>query len=411
MIATAVLAADYAATLDLSDRSEVRARTTQQISSPNDQPIPPQTSVLGVDLYTQPQARLHVSDRVWDWLVAYTPWLMLPDIELGVTPQVYQVGSASVAWHDRRLRLTLGEDASYGLVNSAYLTPAQVVPGQPPTVQPAAEPATLLLESSRSYLTVAVRATRRAAFTVGVEYLLSGGVDNASRAVIPFQQGPRAWGAFDYDVARTDRLTTFASVQRADFVTAPCVAAPGLAVAPGSLCAPQDALAMAEESLTHDASRTVVLMLGVGGALATQRLTQDVPYGTTFYPVGDASLQVHFGHEGRSLFQIYGRLAPYVNMLDGIVTNNLIGEASVRDELTGRVAVRFAVGGAQTLPTDTPAAASLVRGEVELDYLASRQVELAVGERGYWQEELGYGAFVSTYGFVGITVREPTLHF
>jgi hypothetical protein len=411
MIATAVLAADYAATLDLSDRTEVRARSTQQISAPADQPIPPQASVLGIDVYTQLQARLLVSDRVLEWLVVYTPWLMLPDVELGVTPQLFQVGGVSVAWHDRLVRLTVGEDASYGLLNSAYLAPAQVVPGQPPTVQPAAEPATLLLASSRSYATASVRATRRASFALGVEYLLSGGGDAASRAVIPFQTGPRAWGSFDYDLTRTDRLTTYASVQRADFTTAPCVAAPGQSVAPGTLCAPQDVLAIAEESLAHKLSRTVGLVLGAGGAAVSDRLTESVPYSTSVFPVADASLQVHFGLEGRSLFQMYARLAPYVNILDGRVANNLIGEASVRDELITRVAVRAAIGAAQTLPTDTPAATSLVRGEVELDYRVSRWVELAVGERGLWQEELGLGTFVSTFGFVGITVREPTLHF
>ena len=164
MIATAVLAADYAATLDLSDSTEIRARTTQQIWAPADQPIPPLTTDLGIDLYTQPQARLRVDDRVWEWVVVYTPWLLLPDLELGVTPQLYQVGSASVAWHDRRVRLMIGEDASYGLLNSASLPPAQAVPGQPPTIQPAPAPATLLLESSRSYVTASVHETRRTSF-------------------------------------------------------------------------------------------------------------------------------------------------------------------------------------------------------------------------------------------------------
>jgi hypothetical protein len=411
MIATAVLAADYAATLDLSDRSEVRARTTQQLSAPPDQPIPPQLTPLGIDVYSLLQARLHVDDRVWEWVVGYAPWIMLPDLELGVTPQVYQVGSASVAWHDRLVKVTLGEDASYGQINSAYLTPAAVVPGQPPTIQPAAEPATIFVESSRSYVTSSVRVNRRAALTLGVEYLFSGGADAASRAVIPFQQGPHAWGSFDYDVTRVDRLTTYASFQRADFMTAPCVTVPGQTVAPGAQCAPQDVVALAEETLTHKLSRTAGLVLGAGGAFATERLTQDVPYGTTFFPVADASLQVQFGYERRSMFQIYARLAPYVNMLDGIVANNLIGEASLRDQLTRRVVVRVLVGAAQMLPTDTPAATGLVRGEVELDYLASPWLELAVGERGFWQNELGLGTFVSTFGFVGVTVREPTLHF
>src|SRR5579863_1441809 len=120
MIATAVLAADYAATMDLSGRSEIRARTTQQISVPTDQPIPTQTTPFGLDVYTLLQVRLHVDDRVWEWLVVYSPWLMLPDLELGVTPQVFQVGGGSVAWHDRLVRLTIGEDGSYGQINSAY---------------------------------------------------------------------------------------------------------------------------------------------------------------------------------------------------------------------------------------------------------------------------------------------------
>ena len=409
MIATAVLAADYAATLDLSDRSEVRVRSTQELTAPAGQPLTPPLAPLSIDLYTQPQARLHVGDRVWEWVVLYTPWLMLPDIELGVTPQFYQVGGTSVALHDRLVRVMVGEDASYGLVNSAYLSPAQAVAGQPPTIQPAAPPATLLLDSSRTYATASVRASRLALFTAGVEYLLSGGADAASRAVVPDQSGPHAWASLDYDVTRRDRLTTFASVQRSDFGTSPCATVAG--EASGALCAPQDDLALAEETLTHKVSQAVALSLGAGGAVASDRLSGDVPYNTVFFPVADAALRVRFGHEGRSLFQVYARLAPYVNLLDGIVANNLISEASIRDELTERIAVRVALGAAQTLPTDTPAATSLVRGEVELDYRASRWVELALGERGFWQEELGLGTFVSAFGFVGITVREPTLHF
>ena len=116
---------------------------------------------------------------------------------------------------------------------------------------------------------------------------------------------------------------------------------------------------LAEETLTHKLSRTATLVLGAGGAAASDRLSARLPYGTTLYPVADAAFQVHFGHAGGERVPIFARLAPYVNMLDGIVTNNLIGEASVLDALTQRVAFASRSAGHRCFrPTRRPRRAS-----------------------------------------------------
>src|SRR5580693_2507574 len=127
-----VVLADYAATLDVSDRSEARLRSTQQLSAAPGATVA-QSVVLGLDLMTTPRVVLHLSDRVWDWTLSYTPSVLAPDLELGL--------------------------------------------------QPTAAPVTLNYGSAHTYVLGSLRLGRRSIVSAGVDYLLSGGIDDASRAV------------------------------------------------------------------------------------------------------------------------------------------------------------------------------------------------------------------------------------
>src|SRR5580698_2032464 len=128
MIATAVLAADYAGTFELLDTSRIDARATQPapiVNTPG-----PGRLILAGDVSTTAVARLHLNDRQWDYVLAYSPSFLLTDFELGIEPQVLQTGTNSIAWHDRFVGVTVSESASYGEINTAQPYQQPAVPAQ-----------------------------------------------------------------------------------------------------------------------------------------------------------------------------------------------------------------------------------------------------------------------------------------
>ncbi|HEY8087528.1 MAG TPA: hypothetical protein VIF09_06785, partial [Polyangiaceae bacterium] len=108
--------------------------------------------------------------------------------------------------------------------------------------------------------------------------------------------------------------------------------------------------------------------------------------------------------------RLTSHLGPFVNILNGVVDESLTGEASLLYPLSGRVSLRSRVMAGQTIPSNAPAAATLVSGDLEVDYHVTRAVDLALGERGFWQDEVGLGTYFSTYGFAAVTVHPPLLH-
>src|ERR1700730_14152678 len=114
MIATAVLAAQYAGTLDLLDTTTVRARGTQQKNAPAPGMPAQTTTSFGVDFATTPAAGLRLADRHWEYTLRYSPVLTIPNLEQGFEPQLLHFASASVAWHDRVAGFRLAEGSSYG---------------------------------------------------------------------------------------------------------------------------------------------------------------------------------------------------------------------------------------------------------------------------------------------------------
>jgi hypothetical protein len=411
MFAAAVLAADLSTTLDLSARSEVRLRSTQS---------PGVTTPLGVDLLEQPVARVLASDRRWNLTLGYSAQLLLPDVEMGLAPLVLQTGTVGAAWHDRRLRLSITEDAVYGLQNTAYLLstqptqgtqPAQPAPGQPPAVTTlsTAAPATFLFGSTRTYGSASYRFDRSTTLTVGAEYFLSGGLDAASQATLPEQTGERALATFEHVVTRSDTLVTALNAQRADFTLTPCIPPGGQLIDPSILCQPSDQVAQGIERLRHALSRSETVTLGAGAAVSAIREHADVAYHVAYYPVADAVYVRQLDSAGSSV-SVTARLAPYIDPRTGVVLNALIGDLSLVDRLSGPLTLNASVGGSQNLPAGDPAAASIARGDVSFDYRLNRYLLLTVGERAFWQTTNGLGSFATALGYVAVTVREPTLH-
>lgn len=406
--AAALLAADLAATLDLSDRSEARLRSTQTTAAGS----PPPT--IGFDFFTEPNARLHANDRRWDLTLVYDLSFLAPDLEQGFSPLALQTGSAGVAWHDQRLRLTLTEDATYGLQNSAYLsttapisTPAT---GVPPTILATVPPTTLLYGSTRTAIAASDRVDRYTTLTLGAEYFIVGGLDTASQAVLPQQFGERALVTVDTRLSRSDLLTTAATAQHVDFSkTAACVGAPGEVVNTSILCQPSDELAQVVERLQHTLSRTETFTVGIGSAVSAIREQSNTSYHYAYYPVAEATYTDQPDRQGRLVLS--ARLAPYIDPRTGVVLNALIGDATFSDRLTHPVTLTVAAGASQNLPTGDPAAASILRAEVGVEYRFTPELAVAVGERAFWENENGLGNFVTTLGYVAVTVREPTLRF
>jgi hypothetical protein len=408
MLAAAVLAADLSTTLDLSERSEARLRSTQ---------VPGTMTPMAVDLLEEPAAKLLAKDRRWELTLGYTADLMLPGVQAGLAPLVLQTGSVGVAWHDRKLRLSLNEDATYGLENSAYLlTSAPAQGGQPVTGQPppvttlaAAPPATILFGSTRTAAMATYRFDPRTTMMLDAELFLYGGLDAASQATLPEQVGERAFGTFDHALTRSDVLETAVNAQHVDFTQTPCVPLTGT-INPAILCEPDDAIAQAMERLRHTLSRTETLTVGAGAAVSEVREHSDVPYQTAYYPVGEAIYAAQLDRAGSRL-TLTARLAPYLDIRTGIVLNAMLGEVALVERLSPPLTFTMTLGGSQNLPTEVPAAASIVRGDVSMEYRFNRQVLLALGERAFWENENGLGSFATAFFYVAVTVREPTLRF
>ena len=412
MLAAAVLAADLATTLDLSERTEARLRSTQQ---------PGVATPMALDLLEEPVAQMHSYDRRWDLTLGYSAQLLLPGVQDGLAPLVLQAGNVGVAWHDRQLRLTLNETASYGLENSSYLLSTQAplgsqatqpVPGQAPSLVPlaVAPPTTILFGTSSTAGTVTYRFDRRTTASVGAEYFLYGGLDAISQATLPEQIGERAFATFDYALTRSDGLQTVLNAQHVDFTQTPCVPPAGQTSDTSVLCSPDDDLAQAMELLRHALSRSETVTVGAGAAVAAVREQPDTPHSVSYFPVAQVIYARQLDREGSRLTAT-ARLAPYVDLRTGTVLNALLGDVTLAERLSPYLTLNVSFGGSQNLPAGEPAAASIARGEVSMEYRLSRQVLLTLGERAFWENENALGEFASAIGFVALTVREPTLRF
>ena len=136
MFTPVVLAADYAGTIQVSDRADVRVRATQTQGG-----VGAQQTQTGIDLDDQALVVLNADDRRWRFTLAYSPVMTLENVQDGVNaqnePQLLQTATGLAAWHSRATRLTLSEAVTYGHFNSAYqfqpgATSATTSPGQIP---------------------------------------------------------------------------------------------------------------------------------------------------------------------------------------------------------------------------------------------------------------------------------------
>jgi hypothetical protein len=407
MIAAAVLAADIAGTLELGDTSEVRVRSTPALGS-SGVTAPGTAPARGIDFFTRPDVHLTATDRRWDYSVLYAASFIAPDLEAGFTPQLLQLGSVRLGWHDRTVSLGVQQDGTYGIENSAYLVPTTTpTPGQPTAPQAAAAASAITYGYSRSTLTTGVKFERRTLGTATVEYLVSGGLDTPSQIVMPQLHGPRATASVDHTLAPTDHLITGVSAQQADFAPGPCI---NTTDPPGSTCQMTDQLAQLTEALRHRLSRSETFSGSLGVAASAVRYHPDAPFVLGVFPVVDTSYTRTFDRGGT--LALFARVAPYLDIITGSVLSTAQGEVRLIYPVGPQLTLHLAASASQGLPVSDPAAVMAARGELGMNYLVSKRVDVSFGERWLWQENQGaLGSLATAYGYLAVTVRERTLHF
>ncbi|MGO9838158.1 MAG: hypothetical protein ACLP1X_28585 [Polyangiaceae bacterium] len=429
MIATTVLAAQYAGTLDLSDTTKVDARATSPppiIEAPRLEKV-----VLAMDVSTIPTVRIRLLDRQLEYTLSYTPTLTAFDLEVGLSPLVLHTGFGTVAWHNRTIRVTLSEAGAYGQLNSALLYQQPTVPGQPTAVvQSAPAPTTIDFASSNTEASVSLRSGRSTTIVVSGGYMLSGGTSAFAQTVLPQQQGPRGSASVAYALSRIDNLTTLVSVQDAT-TSGECppltTAAPALPpsrqfsdavnaaideAVQSPLCVTRAGVAQVTETLRHRFSSTLSLSLGVGASAA---LVQAPAAGEelVIQPVGTVTLLDGLGRNDTRTLTVSANVTPFVDIRTGLVDDRAGATATLVEQVAPTITLRCTASALQSIPFPTiyPYPITLFTGGVEARNRLDRQLDFALGVQTLWQNQTGYGTLASTIGYVSVTARAPTLHF
>jgi len=406
LFAAAYVLADtaYAGTAALSNRVEVRARDTE--------------GVLGVDVVDVPTAHVDVTNRRWEYTLDYSANAVLPDLELGVSPQLLQLGALGVSWRNRRVRIGLTEYGSYGEQNSGYLlggAPAAAVP--PPTVTPVgggtqllAEPVTLLYGSSRTVLASQVVFSRRWSGTASIEYWMQGGVDAASQAYLPFVSGPRADASATYALTRIDSLQTRASGLESSSTNAPCSPA-AIGVRTSLPCDPTAQEAIATETWQHHLSPEWTSALGAGAAWVRLKLQAPQLYSTFVYPVGSASIERATGPvENRNIVRLEALVTPVLDVRIGLLDER--GQATLDvSQQFGKTKLTSRVTGTRSLDSQLMQPVTGFGASLETEVQVSTVVSVGGGIRYAWQEQDNIGTLSGGYIFAGVTLRAPEIHF
>jgi hypothetical protein len=400
MIATAVLAAEYAGTLDLHDVTTLRWRVTQEISAT---PGVAATGLQsGLDLVMAPTASIHLSDRRSAYTLSYSPTLTLPDLQLGLQPQILHFAGAVAEWHGRFTSFTVTEAAMYGQLNSAFLYQPPTMPGEQPLLRPIARAQTITIGGSTTDATIGERVGRRVRLSLAGGYIVSGGVDTASQAELPKQYGPRASTTFDYTLSRRDDLITRVIAQE--------ISTTGQCPPPATtICHERVDSIRADETLRRRLAHTTTLSFS--GGLAVYDIDASGGQQTILYPVAIASLSYRFASRGTSELAFFAQLAPNVDPRTGLASEYLQGSANLIDRVTSSLMLHVGVSGLRTVQTSDLYPVTILTGSVDTTFRLDRLIDLTTGVQGLWQDQAAYGTLVSLFAYVALTVRAPPTRF
>jgi hypothetical protein len=440
MIATAVLAADYAGTLDLLDTSRIDTRATQPtpiVYTPG-----PGRLVLAGDVSTIAVARLHLAARRWDYMLAYSSSFSLTDFELGISSQVLQTGTTGIAWHDRFVHVTLSESASYGQLNSAqpYQQPAvptqatmpaqttmpspTTMPGQ--TAMPAgATSTTLLTGRTPQNFTIASSDTsgsvafleRRFNVSVGGGYRVSGGLGQDAQAYLPEQYGPRATIGMGYAVSRRDSLSVLATAQNTITPSGECF--PPSTTPAQTSCRNDVPIAQLQAIFRRQFSRATSLSVGAGAAVL-EAVTEEGQRELVIDPVGTATAIQQLDRYGTNTIALSVQLAPLVDVRTGLPSERIQAAASLSTQVSPSVRIVASSGFLKSLDgfVADPAPITALTGGLEARLHLDRGIDVALGAVAFWQDQPVNNLAAPTpselsseTGYVSVTALVPTLDF
>jgi hypothetical protein len=429
MFTPVALAADYAGTIQVSDRAEVRVRVTQTQTAPGAPAQPPQS---GFDLDDTAVLAVSADNREWKFTAAYSPQLTLQNVQAGFgaqnEPLVLQTATGVAAWHARETRLALSEAVTYGHYNSAYLfqagaTSATGSPGQIQTMTPvggastptqtqlAPQPTNVYYGSTATTLTLSQSLGRRSVVYADGGYTAGGGLDPNSRLVEPLAYGPHGDAGFSYALSRSLRTVTGAHAEVTSFTASQCFSTTGQPTA--ELCRPEDQIVTLSQGLRDSLTRSTALSVDAGAAYTRFRTDAGAPFTVTVYPVANATLTEQLGPLGHQTLMLAVTAAPLADLRTGHIDYAVQGSVTLVDRLNPTVTVSVDAAGGQTFPPDDPLAASIVRSDVEARFRADRrgQLVLVLGESELWQDQSALGGFLSFYGYFAVTVATPALRF
>lgn len=378
MLSALALAAAVEGTFTLIDRTEARVRAPD-----------PVTNSTAFDIENVPDARIVLSSPHFVYTLGYTPRLAFVDFnESGSRPSILNAGLVSAQWHERKVRVTLTENASYGDQTFAALsvlpttgTPAApsgspgapISPNQPvslPTTD--AVPAVALLSTMSSVTTLASQVTlRRMLLTASVGYQVSGGADTAAQQILPLQHGPFAETDFDVTATRRDHFVTVVLGSDAAFST-------GV----------DSVLLEVLEQWRHKWSRSTDTELGGGVSGVRSRLVFEAPYTYAADPIVNGAINHELVHGAdRVELRADAGFGPTVDRLTGLADQRVYGTLQAIGTHR-RFGLRIFGTAMESVPQSATGALRLIEGEVDALFHVSKVVTIDGGLRGLW-ENLG----------------------
>jgi hypothetical protein len=474
MIALAVVAAQYAGTFDasVSARGDGRINAPATVVSVEGKQ---EKVVAAADASFSASAFVHVRDRHWDFSVAYSPSIVVPDLELqvdrdvnpSVDPTVLNGASASLRWHDRYSWFSVTESGAYGQISTTVpyagaptittpqqqtsgtmQTPSQtttppgmtttLLPGMTGTPTQAATQTTLFSQRDVQYAAsstgVAAGMTfgRRTTATLAGSYTLSGGLD-ADTHILPYQSGPTGALSIATRISRSEAVFTTVSGDYAYmdgecplyllplYPNSPRAVAEMQTPIPYQLpCTTKTYTAQLVEGYTRMLGRQSTVFATVGVAAANGPV-QNGGESLGIVPVFSLGYTEGLYTFWPGSLSVTLGVGPTVDLLTSIISDEATLVAALNARVTKTVTVAFSVGGVQSIPipaNDSPVTS--VSAGIEAHVRVNRQIDVNGGVQGYWQEQVyGGGAGLPAQSFltftpiadVGVTVRAPTLHF
>lgn len=439
MLAIALVAAQYAGTLDLFDTTSVTARSSSAppVVTVGDTAPRQKKIVIAADVSTLPTGRLVLRGRSWDAAASYAPTFTVTDVELPAYSSGQQLhsGSTRVGWHDRFVHVFVSEAASYGqtflfqqLAGQGQTTaPAQAatpglmgapgasaMPGPAVTAAPTNnfQTTSLAIVSSSTNGTVMVRAGRRLTFSLSAGYVASGGATSDSKRLLAESYGPLMSASVTYVASRRDSVTSTASAQEV-YTSGPCIAPLN------GYCFEKSPILQAQETLRHQLSAASTLTLGAGASLSVLDVPTANVRETAILPVASASVSQRFGRRRTSTLTVSANLAPLVDFRTGLPGYRVQPNVALTQPATHKVSILVNVGVLKSVPFPIsqpdagqqgwhladPAPFTGFTGALEVRLRLDREHTLGLVNSELWQYQSGYGTLAATTTFARLSLN------